>query len=617
MILIFGGTTEGRKAVQVVDKAGKPFFYSTKGTLQEVTSAHGTRITGAMNTERMSSFCRENQIKLIIDAAHPFAKQLHQTIADVSEQTNIPVIRFDRIYPPRDKDLFWCDDYANAIIKLEECHINKLVALTGVNTISQLKPFWTKHPTWFRILKREESLQIAQKNDFPKEQLLFYETDEDATLLQKIYPDAVLLKESGVSGGFMDKVIAAREKNIRVFVIKHPLVPDEFYLVNGEHGLRRTIEQLLPGFYSLRTGITTGTCATAGAVAAVKMLLTGKENKCVPVLLPNGETIIVPVESVDKCKDGAVAKVIKDSGDDTDVTNGTTVETSVEMKRTGWWRSQIKSTAIIIKGGKGIGTVTLPGLGLPIGSSAINAGPQSMIRENILRELEILHKPVKPASQIEVTISVLQGEELAARTFNSRLGIKGGISIIGTSGIIQPFSVEAFISSIRKALEVANAANTPRVVINSGAKSEKYLRNYYPELPEAAFVQYGNYIGETLKIASELNIKAITLGVMIGKAVKLAEGCLDTHSKKGTMNKKFLQQVAAKSGCSKETIKAIEHITLARELWLIIPEQEAKAFFGGIIARCRRYCIPFFPKGELNLLLIEDNGDIVQGNLCN
>lgn len=604
MILIFGGTTEGRKAVQVVDKAGKPFYYSTKGDLQEIHSLHGIRLTGVMDAIAMKQFCETHSIRLLVDAAHPFAVLLHQTIADVSEKLQIPAIRFDRIYPPRDHDITWCEDYADAILQLEQQEVKCLLALTGVNTISALKPFWQSHLTWLRILRREESLAIARNEGFPEQQLLFFEQgDNDTALFHHIRPDAILTKESGISGGFVEKSTMAREAGIRLFAVKRPPVPDEFYPVNGEHGLRRAIEQLLPGFYPLRTGVTTGSCATAGVVAALKALITGEDQPEAAILLPDGETIVVPVRQVTWAEKEATAVVIKDSGDDTDVTNGTAIEICTKISS-----SSVNSTEILINGGKGVGTVTLPGLGLPVGGPAINTGPQKMIRENILHTLSSL-RITEPLS-IEVVISVPQGEELATRTFNPRLGVVGGISIIGTSGIIQPFSTEAFIASIRKSAEVAKASGTPRVVINSGAKSEKYLRNHYPELPEPAFVHYGNYIGETLKIAAELEIKAVTLGVMIGKAVKLAEGYLDTHSQKTIMNKMFLQQLAKETGCGKDTIAAIGNITMARELWSLISPQEHGGFYQKIISLCHQHGISLFPQGELTVLLIQETGEV-------
>ncbi len=609
LILVFGGTTEGRKAVQIIDKAGKPFYYSTKGDLQEVHSLNAIRLTGAMDIVAMKRFCQDNDIRLIIDAAHPFAEELRHTITHVSLGFNIPVIRYDRLYPSREKDIIWCEDYTDAIRKLEQHNINNLLALTGVNTIAPLKPFWKTRETWFRILRREESLTIVRREEFPETHLLFYEKESDNTLLpEHIRPDAILTKESGISGGFEEKITLARRLRVPLFAVMHPSVPESFYVVNGEHGLRRAIEKFLPGFYSLRTGITTGTCATAGAMAALQTLLTGGEVVAVPVLLPNGENIAVDIEKVNLDGDTiAIATVIKDSGDDTDVTHGAAIEVMVKLYKVGANQS-INEPKIRILGGSGVGIVTLPGLGLPVGEPAINVGPQQMIRNNIHHFLN--NHSIYDIQTIEVTISIPQGEELARRTFNPRLGVTGGISIIGTSGIIQPFSVDAFISSIRKSMEVAKAAQSERIVINSGAKSEKYLRAYYPTLPETAFVQYGNYIGETLRIAAELNISCITLGAMIGKAVKLAEGYLDTHSKKTTMNKDFIRKLAEESGCCFETIAAIDNITLARELWNIIPTEQANKFFGEIIYRCYQNCVLLLPEGELTVLLLDESGDI-------
>ena len=136
MILILGGTTEGRVAVRVADEAAATYYYSTKGTLQSIECAHGIRLTGAMNAEEMECFCRDHAIKLLIDAAHPFAQVLHQTIEKVSKCLQIPVIRYERRYPPRDEDLIWCDSYADAIHQMENKGIQRLLALSGVNTLA-------------------------------------------------------------------------------------------------------------------------------------------------------------------------------------------------------------------------------------------------------------------------------------------------------------------------------------------------------------------------------------------------------------------------------------------------------------------------------------------------
>jgi cobalt-precorrin-5B (C1)-methyltransferase len=609
MILIFGGTTEGRKAVQVIDQAGKPFYYSTKGELQEINSLHGVRLSGAMDTTAMTDLCKEKDIRLLVDAAHPFAEQLHQTIADVSERLQLPVVRYDRIYPQRDNSVVWCKDYPDAIDKLRKQRVTRLLALTGVQTIRKLKPFWRRTDTWFRIMEREESLAIAASQGFPKERLLFYRTENnDPELIRTLRPDAVILKESGISGGFTGKVAAAQENNIPVFAIERPPMPDEFHPVDGKHGLRRAIERLLPEFYPLRTGITTGSCATAAAVAALTCLLTGKEQKSGTITLPGGEHISIPVRQSVMKDDTISCTVIKDSGDDADVTNGISIIADVRLSPSSAKEADTLPT-VIISGGEGVGRVTLPGLGLATGDAAINAAPQKMITEN----LQAIYQAQPPGAphDIEVRISVPSGEEIARRTFNPRLGIVGGISIIGTSGIVQPFSVEAFISSIRKSIEVARASGSSRVVINSGAKSEKYLRSYYADLPDAAFVHYGNYIGETLSIASALGISRVTLGIMIGKAVKLAEGHLDTHSKKITMNKAFLMSLAKETGCGDETADAIGSITLARELWSVIPKKEHISFFSRLIRLCHAHCDPLLPGGALTILLVNEDGDIL------
>ena len=299
--------------------------------------------------------------------------------------------------------------------------------------------------------------------------------------------------------------------------------------------------------------------------------------KEVPVLLPDGETIQV---SVGYGEDYAYC--IKDAGDDPDVTNGIEVRASVKPADT-----------FEIIGGEGVGRFTLPGFDFPPGDAAINKAPREMIRKNIKEDMRII-------------ISVPNGAEVARRTFNPRLGIEGGISIIGVSGIVKPFSEEAFIDSIRKCMNVAQASGTSRVVINSGGKSERFVKALYPNLPQQAFVEYGNFVGETLKIAHELDIKNITLGVMLGKAVKLAAGQLDTHSRKATMNKSFIRQMLDETGCQAD----VEKITLARELWQVIPQEKIEDFCHVVLKHCLQHCCPLVPNSHLTLLLIDDGGTI-------
>ena len=591
MILVFGGTTEGRKAIEVLEEGGSAYYYSTKTGEQEVTLHRGQRIDGALDSEAMRQFCREHQIRLIIDAAHPFAETLHQTISDTAADLQLPVIRYERIYPPRDSDITWIDDYSQV-----PTDIHTLLATTGVQSISKLKYLEEKGiKVIYRILDRESSKALARQQGATDSQLCFY---ADGSQID-IEADAILLKESGISGGFQEKVAAAKARSMKVIALKRPELhkrDGSFCVINGPYGLRRAVERLLPEFYPLHSGLTTGTCATAAAIAATKQLLGHETPSEVFVLLPNGETIAVPVGY-----GNGYAYCIKEAGDDPDVTDGIEIRAHVALAA----NSQKPKNKIEILGGEGVGRFTLPGFDYPVGEAAINKGPRAMIEQNILSLLS----PLTPhPSPLRITISVPQGEEIAKRTFNPRLGIEGGISIIGVSGIVKPFSEEAFISSIRKCMEVAKASGTERVVINSGGKSESFVKKRYPQLPAQAFVEYGNYIGETLKIANELGIRRVILGVMLGKAVKLAQGHLDTHSKKATMDKAFLQQLLEESGVKVD----ISRITLARELWDIIPESQRHIFAQTVIRHCLKHCRPLLPQGELTLLLIDDNGKIYE-----
>ena len=625
MILVFGGTTEGRKAVEVLEEAGSPFFYSTKTGEQDLTLQHGIRIDGAMDAEAMKAFISQHDIRLIVDAAHPFASTLHQTIAAVSEDCQISFIRYERIYPPRDPDITWIDDYSQI-----PDDIHSLLATTGVQSISRLKYLEARGVrVYYRILPRESSIALAKEQGATPEQLCYY---EDSSIID-IDAEAILLKESGETGGFSEKVAAARVKGMRIIALKRPNLT-QGNCVNGPYGLRRAVEHLLPEFYPLHSGLTTGTCATAAAVAATIRLAKGETLQEVPVILPNGETIHVPVTYGDD-----YVSCFKEAGDDPDITNGIEVRAKViasdkhgqTQNNSSREENEVRdcpSQSVAIYGGEGVGTITLPGFDYPPGSPAINKAPREMIKRNLETILSPLTSYLLP---LKITISVPNGAEIARKTFNPRLGIDGGISIIGVSGIVKPFSEEAFIDSIRKCMTIAQASGTDRVVINSGGKSERFVKALYPDLPRQAFVEYGNYIGETLKMAHELQFKNVTLGVMLGKAVKLAAGHLDTHSRKTTMDLDFIQQMLQESGISID----ISDITLARELWTRLQvggdvganlkfathemrisnshQQQGNAvdrFAHTVIRHCAEHCNPLLPNGKLTILLIDDNGKI-------
>lgn len=598
MILVIGGTTEGRTAVAVLDSAGKQFYYSTKSDLQMVESHNAVRITGGLDESEMIDFCRRNQIKLIVDAAHPFASQLHATVASSGKKLNIPMIRYERKYAQRDARVVWCENYDDAVSKLISHNVTNLLALTGVQTIAKLKKYWLLHQCHFRILNRKESFAKVLEAGFPLENLCFYEENGDiSSLIEEYHPDAIITKESGESGGFDAKVEEALSKGIKVFAVCRPSLPDGLMTVTGEFGLRKAIEKLLPDFFDLKSGFTTGACATAAAKAALLALVCDEDSDYVSFCLPNGEEMQMKVESLNVISsDTAEASVVKDAGDDPDVTDGCRIIANVALAN---------HNDVRFLGGEGIGIVTLPGIGLEIGEPAINPVPRRMIRNQLLK--------IYPRG-CDVTISVPGGEQLAKKTFNPRIGVLGGISIIGTSGIVMPFSNVAFIEAIRREMEVAKALGCERVVLNSGARSENAVKTKYPQLPSAAFIHYGNAIGDSLKIASELGFQKVTVGLMLGKAVKLAEGNTDTHSHKVTMNKDFLCKVAFDAGCSDIAREVIMSVSMARGLWSELPPVDADKFFPRLLSLCRIACRSCYPQGQLILILIDDASEIKYEN---
>ena len=624
MLLIFGGTTEGRIAVDVCDQSGMPFFYSTKSDIQQVDMHHGQRLVGAMTAKTMARFCQKHDIKCIVDAAHPFAETLHRTIAE----TGLPVIRLERNYGQERQGVIYCDDYAEAVRRLQEHPASKLLALSGANTIAKTKDYWQQHTTYFRILDREESRQMAADQGFPINQLIYYKKDichtkalpsidDEKAMMLESGCDAILTKDSGETGGFDAKVDAALQLGLRVYAVRRPQLPSAWIQVTGRHGLRRAIEHMVPEFFLLRTGLTTGACATAAFKAALLNLLNSDMPEEVAFALPDGEVLTIPVDEVGRrpekdSQEGpkAYATVTKDHSDDPDVTKGCRITAEVS-----WIEEGDQSQASLNKPqsapdkqqpasdkprcvflqGSGVGRATLPGLGIPVGEPAINETPRQMM-ENELKQLT--------NKCCYVTISVEGGKELARQTFNSKVGIIGGISIIGTSGIVSPLSNEAFVQSIRRELEVARAIGCTSIGFASGKKGEDALHEQEPSL---RVIHYGNFVGEALKAAYELGFKRAVLAIMIGKAVKLAEGHLDTHSHKVTMNKEFLKQVARETPCTPDEVRAlssvIDQLTMARELWQTMPP----AFFERITNLCLQHCRTVFPTGDLTIHLTCDN----------
>ena len=451
MILVFGGTTEGRLAAEVCEAAGKTYYYSTRGDGQDVKLVHGKRLTGGMTEDEIRRFVREHGVRCIVDAAHPFAAALHRAIAKAA----VPVVRMQRDLGERTEGVTYCRDVQEALERLLAEPARRLLALTGVKSIEALAPYWRQHTTFFRILNRAESVQQAREVGFPAERLLFYDeelslptSDEEAELMERIGCDVVLTKRSGANGGLEAKTEAARRLGLRCLVIEPPSLPEAWTYVTGKHGLRREIERVVPEFFELKSGLTTGTCAQAATKAALVSLLSGTEVGAVTVMMPCGERVTLDV----KPEGSGVASVVKCWSDDPDVTRGCRVRAEVAFLERG-------AKGVRFERGRGVGVVTLEGLGIGVGEPAVSVAVRRAIEAEVKGMTE---------RGVRVRLSIEDGEVLARKTFNSRVGVEGGLSIIGTSGVVVPFSNEAFVESIGREMEVA-AANCG---MKSGGRAE-------------------------------------------------------------------------------------------------------------------------------------------------
>ena len=268
---------------------------------------------------------------------------------------------------------------------------------------------------------------------------------------------------------------------------------------------------------SLRRGWTTGACATAATKAALTALITGEFPDPVAIVLPKGEAPHFPLCYEALNNDGAFAGIVKDAGDDPDVTHGATIIAHVIPLPEG--------SGIVFKAGEGVGMVTLEGLPIPPGEPAINPVPRQMIQDVIA---EVCAEHMLPPD-VQVTISVPGGEEIAKQTWNPRLGIVGGISILGTTGVVHPFSCAAWIHSIHRGIDVARAAKFERVIAATGSTSEATAQSIY-NLPEIVLLDMGDFAGGLLKYLRVHPIPNITIAGGFAKLTKLAQGALDLHS---------------------------------------------------------------------------------------
>jgi cobalt-precorrin-5B (C1)-methyltransferase len=302
----------------------------------------------------------------------------------------------------------------------------------------------------------------------------------------------------------------------------------------------------------LRTGFTTGACAAAAARAATRALLQGAPVTEIEITLPNRQRVTFPLRRCDLEPGRAVASVVKDAGDDPDCTHGAELVATVELRG---------EPGVEIRGGTGVATVTRPGLGLEVGGPAVNPVPRRNITEMVQEELV-----ASPGQGAVVTISVPRGEQMAQQTLNARLGLLGGISILGTSGIVRPYSTAAFKASVVQAIDVAAQRGHRVLVVTTGGKSEAYAMKLHPELPEEAFIQMGDFVGIALKHCARRGVPRAVIVGMIGKLSKMANGKMQTHAAGSEVNMDLLAAFAAELGAREEVLAEIRAANTARHV---------------------------------------------------
>ena len=349
----------------------------------------------------------------------------------------------------------------------------------------------------------------------------------------------------------------------------------------------------------LRTGYTTGSSATAASKAALLSIIKQQKIEEIEITLPKKATIKIPVNSCQFEKNKAKCSVIKDGGDDPDVTHGAEIIVELTFNEN---KNQIE-----IDGGEGVGIVTKPGLGLEINKPAINPVPKKMITEN----LQEIGNDILNEKGIRVVISVPKGKELGPKTDNPRIGIKEGISILGTSGIVIPFSTASYAASIRQNLDVSIAMGNDTVVLTTGGRSEDFAKKIV-DLPEHCFVQMGDFSGYTIQQCGKKSIKKAYVVGFIGKLAKMAAGVKQTHVKGSKVDMNFLAELARKVNADEKIIDSIKKANTARHVSEIIQENNVEGFFELICAEVYRHMRKHSEeKVPIDVILFDFEGNIL------
>jgi len=334
----------------------------------------------------------------------------------------------------------------------------------------------------------------------------------------------------------------------------------------------------------LRRGWTTGACATAATKAALARLWGAPWDDAVTITLPRGETPTFTISHRDEGEGWAEAGVIKDAGDDPDVTHGALIVVRVEASAGG----------VEFRAGRGVGTVTKAGLPIPVGAPAINPVPRAMMDE-VVAELAALHAR---APDVRITVSVPGGEGLAAKTWNPRLGIVGGLSILGTTGIVRPFSCAAWIASIHRGVDVARAAGEAHVAGCTGATSERVVQGLY-HLPDHAMLDMGDFLGGVVKYIAKHPVPRLTIGGGIGKLAKAAQGAVDLHSGRSQVDFAALAEMVGDP--------RVAQANTALEAYDIVGAPLALAVADRVAARLRG----MLPETAVGVVVIDRAGEVL------
>ena len=316
----------------------------------------------------------------------------------------------------------------------------------------------------------------------------------------------------------------------------------------------------------MRYGFTTGSCAAAASKAAAYMLLSGNPKEEITILTPKGITFTAKILDIDRKENCVSCAVQKDGGDDPDITTGALIYATVSLAKADAAKADGQAQ-IIIDGGAGVGRVTKPGLDQPVGNAAINHVPREMITNEVLEVCRLFDY----RGRLSVVISVPDGEALAAQTFNPRLGIVGGISILGTSGIVEPMSNQAILDTIRVELRQRRSLGFDYVAVAPGNYGLDYMKNTYGYDLDRS-VKCSNFIGATIDMAVELGFQRMLLTGHIGKLVKLSGGIMNTHSSEGDCRMELLTAFAAKFGADSKTLGALMECVTTEEAVRILKE---------------------------------------------